>query len=180
MDTTTNTDLPLSDPKHPLHRPETKTTEVPETKKATASTTAKRAAPTTKKATGKATASAKKPAHQPSQIASTEANPSKSIVPPKFKVAYAEHGGTNGDNVALALKALETKNEDGRPTLDWKVMQQVAKANDIDIAAYAHLNAGQKRMNLGNRLRGMIKAGKTVVIGNKRIATIRTPEAKAA
>ena len=40
---------------------------------------------------------------------------------------------------------------------------QIAKANDIDLSAYAHLNAGQKRMNLGNKLRGMMReAGRDV------------------
>lgn len=134
------------------------------------------------KFTGKRKAEAKgatrvaKPVHQPSQVASTEANPSKSIVPPKYKVVYSAHQGTNGDNVAMALKAMEAINEAGRPTIDWATMQEIAKANEIDLSAYAHLNAGQKRMNLGNKLRGMIKAGRTVVIGKRRIATLKAAE----
>ena len=123
----------------------------------------------------KPTASVKKP-HEPSKVVSTEANPSKSIVPPKYKTIYAAHEGTNGDNVAQALKAMETHNEAGRPTIDWATMLEIAKANEIDLSAYEHLNAGQKRMNLGNKLRGAIKAGKTVVIGKKRIATIKAAE----
>ena len=123
----------------------------------------------------KPTASAKKP-HEPSKVVSTEANPSKSIVPPKYKTIYAAHEGTNGDNVAQALKAMETHNENGRPTIDWATMLEIAKANEIDLSAYEHLNAGQKRMNLGNKLRGAIKAGKTVVIGKKRIATLKAAE----
>ena len=143
----------------------------PETKKASASSTAAKVT-TTSKSTKKPVASAKAP-HQPSKVVSTTANPSKSIVPPKYKTIYALHDGTNGDTVAVALKALETPNADGRPTLGWDTIQEVAKANGIDVSAYAKLNNGQKRMNLGNKLRGMVKAGKPVQIGKRRIANVK-------
>ena len=144
----------------------------PETKKASATTTATRKASSAKPSSKKPVASAKAP-HQPSKVVSTTANPSKSIVPPKYKTIYALHDGTNGDTVAVALKALETPNADGRPTLGWDTIQEVAKANGIDVSAYAKLNNGQKRMNLGNKLRGMVKAGKPVQIGKRRIANVK-------
>lgn len=169
-------DMPLTDPRHPLHRAETPKVETPKAeKKASAGPVTKKVAAPKAAKTKKATASAKAP-HVPSQIQSTETNPSKSIVPPKFKTLYSIHGGTNGDNVALALRSAETINADGRPVLDWDTMLTIAKANDIDLSAYAHLNAGQKRMNLGNKLRGMIKSGKSVVIGKKRIANLKAAE----
>jgi hypothetical protein len=169
-------DLPLTDPRHPLHRADVVKTETPAAPKAKASGVTRKAKEAKAPKTKKATASAKKP-HEPSKIVSTEDNPSKSIVPGKFKVLYAAHGGTNGDNVAVALKAAETINSEGRPSLDWDTMLTIAKANDIDLSAYAHLNPGQKRMNLGNKLRGMVKSGKTVVIGKKRIATLKAADA---
>ena len=43
--------------------------------------------------------------HKPADVVATEDNPQKSIVPVKFKERYAEHGDSNGDRVALALKA---------------------------------------------------------------------------
>ncbi len=176
-DTNTTADVPLTDPSHPLHRSPAPEQTTPAAPKAKASSTATKVAKPAKqaKASKKATATAKAP-HVPSQIKSTEANPSKSIVPPKYKVLYLAHGGSNGDNVALALKTLETVNEDGRPCLDWKTIQQVARDNDLDWSAWEHLNAGQKRMNLGNKLRGMIKSGKTVTIGKKKIANIKSAQ----
>lgn len=115
-----------------------------------------------------------RPVHVPANITSTPDNPSKSIVPTRFKEAYKAHGGTNGDNVAMALKsAVTVRNKDGRETTDWGVLRQIAEANGIDMDVYDKLNNGQKRMNVGNKLRGMIKAGQTVVVGKTRIATLR-------
>lgn len=115
-------------------------------------------------------AKASKP-HQPSTIARTEANPAKSIVPVKFKQAYAAHNDTCGTKLALALKTATThKNEDGRDALDLKALEAIAKANGIDYTAYAKLNNGQKRMNVGNKLAGLLKAGKKVVVGKQTFA----------
>lgn len=111
--------------------------------------------------------------HVPSQITSTEENPSKSIVPPKYKTRYAAHGGTNGDNIAAALKALETPNAVGRPTLGLDTMKDVAAKNGIVFERYEKLNPGQQRMNLGNKLRGMVKAKKIVHIGAATIDQIQ-------
>ena len=115
----------------------------------------------------KAAAKAAK-AHKPSDIVSTEANPARSIVPVRFKQRYAEHGGTCGDKMALAVSsAIQTKNADGRTVLDMGVLKQIAVNNGIDYAAYEHLNNGQKSMNVRNRLRGLLKSGKKVTIGKQ-------------
>lgn len=117
--------------------------------------------------------------HKPSTITRTDANPAKSIVPVKFKQQYAAHNDTCGDKIGLVLKeATTTKNEDGRDVLDIPALKAVAKANGIEFT-WDHLNNGQKRMNLSNKLRGLVKAGKTVVIGKTRIATNTKPEAEA-
>lgn len=109
--------------------------------------------------------------HKPSAVVATDTNPQKSIVPVRFKQRYAETGDSCGDRVALALaKFTEGKNEDGRPCCDETKLQEVAAANGIDYKAYFRCNVGQKRMNIGNRLRGMVKNEKPVVIGKQRFA----------
>lgn len=119
--------------------------------------------------------SARKPSHKPSEVQSTERNPAKSIVPPSFKARYAEHNDSNGDRVALALAAfVHGVNADGRPATDLVKLRQVAKDNGIDYSRYEGLNVGQQRMNVGNRLRGILKAGKPVVIGKQRFANAET------
>ena len=124
---------------------------------------------------------AKKAKHKPSTIKSTEANLAKSIVPVKFKTLYAEHNDTNGSPLSLALKeATTTTNEDGREALDVKALAAIAKAHGIDFKVYEHLNNGQKRMNVGNKLRGLVKAGKTVTIGKKTFKNAKQVEAAAA
>lgn len=109
--------------------------------------------------------------HKPSEVTATEANPQKSIVPVRFKERYADHGDSNGDRVAHALKAATlTKNDDGRPAVDLAALHAIADSNGIDWKAYAKLNAGMQRMNIGNRLRGMLKNEKGVVIGKQRFS----------
>lgn len=106
--------------------------------------------------------------HKPSTIVRTDANPAKSIVPSKFKAAYAAHNDTNGSPLSLALKKATTMtNDEGRETLDVKALKAIAKAHGIDFTPYEGLNNGQKRMNVGNKLRGLVKAGKPVTIGGK-------------
>lgn len=103
--------------------------------------------------------------HQPSTIVRTEGNPAKSIVPVRFKAKYAEHGGDCGDALAGAVRAfIYTRNDDGREVLNMANLYKLAEANDIDPTAYKKLNNGQQSMNIRNRLRGLLKAGKKVVI----------------
>lgn len=109
--------------------------------------------------------------HKPSTIRSTKKNPSKSIVYPKYKKVYAEHRDTCGDKMGIALKdATTTENAHGRECLDLKKLAGVAKANGLSLRPYSKLNNGQKRMVIGNKLRGLTEAGKVVVINDKRFA----------
>lgn len=94
---------------------------------------------------------------------------SRSIVPMKFKARYAANAGTCGDDMALELKAATTtRNADKREVLDVEALWAIAKANTIDVAKYVDLNNGQKRMNVGNKLRGRLAAGEDVIIGKRK------------
>lgn len=110
--------------------------------------------------------------HQPSTIVATEQNPAKSIVPVAFKKVYAANNDTCGRPLNVTLKEYTTtKNADGRDALDLDRLQEVALANGFDAKAlYGKLNRGQQRMNVGNRLAGLVKQGKTVVIGKRKFA----------
>jgi len=71
--------------------------------------------------------------------------------------------GTCGDNLANVLAKFLVNEETGR--LDEMKFQQVADSNMVAIKKWAHLNNGQRRMLLGNVLRGQIRRGGTVTIG---------------
>lgn len=123
------------------------------------------------KATKTAKANKQGKKHKPSDIVRTDANPAKSIVPVRFKEKYAEHGGNNGDVLAGAIQAfLYVKNDDGRTALSLANLKALAEDNGIDFSAYSHLNVGQQSMNVRNRLRGLVKAKKTVVVGKRKFA----------
>lgn len=123
---------------------------------------------------------ADKPARKTS-IVRTADNPAKSIVPVRFKQQYAQHNDTNGAKLNMALKDYTTaKNADGRDALSLDLLKEVAAANGIDFARYEHLNNGQKRMNVGNKLAGLVKAGKTVIVGKQRFADAEKALAKPA
>lgn len=95
----------------------------------------------------------------------------RSIVPAKFKAAYADSRDTCGDKMAMALKdATTTTNTDGRECLDVPALAAIAKANGLSMSPYSHLNNGQKRMCVGNKLRGLAEQGTVVVIGAQRFA----------
>lgn len=124
--------------------------------------------PTKAKRVRKAAAPKSASKRKPSNIARTADNPAKSIVPMKFKEKYADHDGTNGTALALALKDETTmKNKDGRDCLDVDTLFAIAKAHGIDTAKYKGLNNGQLRMNVGNRLRGKLQAGEKITIGKR-------------
>lgn len=69
-----------------------------------------------------------------------------------------------GDAVADALKGA-----------DLDALTEFANANGVDTDKYAHLNNGQRRMNIGNRLRNMVKKGE---IGVDQLADIARAEIK--
>lgn len=83
-----------------------------------------------------------------------------SIVKPEYRDQYKENGFTNGDAVAVALKQENI------------TLEQVAIDNALDLGHWEHLNSGQQRMCLGNRLRGMVRHGSAVKIGQETINRI--------
>lgn len=101
------------------------------------------------------------------------------IVPTAYKAAYSEHDDTCGDRVALALKDATTKVVDNRSVLDVDALWAIAKANGVDYSRYVGLNNGQKRMNVGNKLRGLIRDGGTVKIAGKTFTGDSAIKAKA-
>ena len=82
----------------------------------------------------------------------------------------AEYGAaqTCGDDVAEVMSRVCRKinSETNTDYIDIDELKAVAKANGIDWLRWAHLNIGQFRMNLGNVLRGKVRKGEPVVIGN--------------
>lgn len=92
----------------------------------------------------------------------------RSIVPASFKARYAEHNDTCGSTLSLALKdATSGVNKDKRPCLLVPELFAIAKANGIDTKPYAGLNNGQKRMNVYNRLVGLLNDGTDVRVGKR-------------
>lgn len=116
------------------------------------------------------------PAPAPVVEAAAPKQGSRSIVKAHYKARYGNRQN-NGDEIAGELSAAVTGNDKGRTFTDLAALAEVAKANGIDMAKYAHLNAGQQRMNVGNRLRGMEKRGEFVVIGTRKFNE-PVPEAK--
>lgn len=89
-----------------------------------------------------------------------------SIVNPKYKKQYGS-GQNNGDDIAVELQFYcVVKDDKGRERTSEVMLRQVCEVNEIDFSRYEHLNIGQQRMNVGNRLRGRLKKGKPVKIGD--------------
>jgi hypothetical protein len=100
--------------------------------------------------------------------ATDEPKTPRSVVPGRYKKRYAATRNTCGDPLAIAFKDYTFDVDgDGRDSVDMAKVHEVAKANGIDTTAYASLNNGMVRMNVANRLRGMLKHGKTVTIGSQ-------------
>jgi hypothetical protein len=70
-----------------------------------------------------------------------------SVIAPARKAAYGKSQSCN-DEVAKALRDLVTRED----------LFECAQNNDIDVERYKSLNFGMQRMNVGNRLRGLIRA----------------------
>lgn len=79
-----------------------------------------------------------------------------SIVPNGYKAIYQSQGGHCGDELAATFASLDAS--------QWPL---VAKQNGIDFNRWSHLNNGQQRMNLGNVLRGKLRRGDSVQIGDQ-------------
>jgi len=95
-----------------------------------------------------------------------------SVVPEKYRQIYGAPQRC-GDDVSETLTAYVTlpratkKNPDGG--LDKAKLAGVAEANGIGerLAGWQHLNGGLQRMNVSNILRGMVRKGLRVVIGEQ-------------
>lgn len=99
--------------------------------------------------------------------------------PTKYQKARAASGAisrNNGDAVASILSklTLDETYDVAAELLDAQVGELVAK--------YSHLNAGQQRMNLGNRIRAKVKAlnGEDSATGIDALAQIAEPSLAAA
>lgn len=81
-----------------------------------------------------------------------------SIVRHAYKAAYGAEAHC-GDPMAVALKAATEVVVDGRIVLNIPELRAIAENHGIDFQRYANHNPGQMRMNVGNRLRGMLRRG---------------------
>jgi len=162
-------DLPLTDPKHPLHVP------VSEPSRPVAKELKSDRKVQDTNATMKAEATKRKAVKEsPKLAAAIEAADEagvklpRSVVPPKFKKLYQATDNTCGDALAFTLKKYTTGlNEDGRETMDISKLREVADVNGVEVVGK---NPGLMRMNVSNRLRGLVKHGKTVIIGKSKFA----------
>lgn len=85
----------------------------------------------------------------------------KSMIKRKYKTRYKPFKMTNGDDLnQLLAKHLKFKDEDGKMRVNVKTLVAFAKANDCWRAEYNKLNVGQKRLNVGNRLRAKLRKDK--------------------
>lgn len=88
-----------------------------------------------------------------------EETESKSIVKRKYKKLYRPHHDTNGDGLSDQIRSHVSKeNEAGEMRIDVSALKRFAIANDVWQASYGLLNVGQMKMNITNRLRGLIRA----------------------
>ena len=94
-----------------------------------------------------------------------KADPLVKVDREKYTTGRTASGGkslNNGDTVAQGLQGL---NLDALYEIFGKIMKFPIKANKVEITdaegmarAYANLNVGMQRMNLGNRIRGRVAA----------------------
>lgn len=88
-----------------------------------------------------------------------EETESKSIVKRKYKKLYRPNKDTNGDGLSDQIRDhVSLENDAGDKRIDVAALKRFAIANNVWQASYALLNVGQMKMNITNRLRGMIRA----------------------
>jgi len=84
---------------------------------------------------------------------------SKSVVKRKYKKMYRPHHDTNGDGLSDQIRDHVSKeNEAGEMRIDPKALKRFAVANGVWKDSYASLNVGMQKMNVRNRLTGLIRA----------------------
>lgn len=91
------------------------------------------------------------------------------VVDPAKKAQYGASQSC-GDKVAdVMARVCRTINEDGSDYIDMDKMWKVAKQNGLTLDRWLHCNIGQIRMNLGNVLRGKVRRGEYVVVGDLKV-----------
>lgn len=87
----------------------------------------------------------------------------KSLIKAKYKERYRPFRMSCGDEISqLITKHVTVEDEDGKH-VDRDKLEHFAKLNGIWNEAYRHLNAGQARMNVGNRARALVRKGGELV-----------------
>lgn len=87
----------------------------------------------------------------------------KGMIKSKYKKIYKPFKMTNGDDLnQLLVEHLKYKDPEGKMRVNQAKLVKFAKANDCWVDGYKHLNVGQQRLNVGNRLRARIKKGHVV------------------
>lgn len=83
-----------------------------------------------------------------------------SIIKRKYKESYKQRAlkVSCSDEIAVHLAAhLKVKGDDGKPRIDPAALKRLAQANGCWDPKYVHLNMGQQRMNVVNRLRAKVR-----------------------
>ena len=90
-----------------------------------------------------------------------------SIVKRDYRKRYGSSQNC-GDELAIALKGYckEPTGRGNQTRLNVVKLEQVARANDVWEDRYGELNIGQYRMTIGVRLRGLLRKGTSVVVGD--------------
>lgn len=83
----------------------------------------------------------------------------RSIVKRKYRKRYQPTNRSCGDELAKLVSA-HIRDDD---VINEDRLVRFAKANDCWIDSYATLNVGQRRMNVGNRLRAKVRKGHEVI-----------------
>lgn len=127
--------------------------------------------PKAKKVAAPKKAKARKPAKSEDEDGEgdeEEGEISGSIVRERYRAIYKESAvpNSNDDDLAGACYKYLT-NDDG--DLDLVALASLARDNGLTLDKWSHLNNGQKRMCLGNALRGLLRKGTDVVIGTTKI-----------
>lgn len=88
-----------------------------------------------------------------------------SIIKSKYKDKYKAHGMSCGDEISEELALFVKVQVGGKLVVDLKKLRQVADDNGLWKDSYLHLNPGQLRMTIGNRLRIKHAIGDAINIG---------------
>lgn len=90
-----------------------------------------------------------------------EEKESHSIVPAKYRARYKPFKDTNGDGLSEQIKAhVSAPNDAGELRISFSKLRRFAEANGCWSNDYSHLNHGQMKMNVTNRLRAKIRQAK--------------------